>query len=168
MMETVKAFLNARVPDCYKIQYEKIEQIMPVEYAFRSDSSKFKPIKKLSGEIAHVFTYIQNSDLTIMPKSIKEASMYDIRIQMLAYWIRLNVFDYMYSHVNPVDTNTTDVRIRIAINHINKLQSLPNDAKLMWINWLCELYKVRLKAVMDYYLIKIVQLPFQLGLRSLS
>lgn len=160
MIEQVLGFINNNVSDKYKIRFETLTQVMPKECIFRPDSKKFKPIREFSGDMAYVTTYFHDTDLNILPELLREASLYDIRIKILEYWVRDNVFKYMYEHVEPTHIKTTDTKLRIAINQISNLKSLPSDIKLYWIEWLCELYRVRTRAVMEYYVKYIVKLPF--------
>lgn len=81
-------------------------------------------------------------------------------IKEIAKWITKNIFTYMYTNVDKSFIVTTDVRLRIVINKINSLTCLYQEVKLQWINWLCELYKVRTRITMEYYLKFIVQVPF--------
>lgn len=129
-------------------------------------SAKYYPIPNSivveRSESRVVFNYfeLRYSDERIIPERLKEAKIYDVRIRLIEAWIAENVFYYMYEHADKLDVKTTDVRIRIAINQINKIPGLSKDTKLYWIEWLCELYKARMKARMDYYLKHIVKLPF--------
>lgn len=160
MTPSLVTFINRTVPSSCKIQFETITITMLKEYAFRPDSNRFKPIKEFSGDIAHVTTYFHDTDLNILPRTIRYASLYDINIKILEFWIRNNIFKYMYENINTTSINTLDIRLRIAINQISKLKSLPSDTKLYWIEWICDLYKARMRARMEYYLKYIVKLPF--------
>lgn len=125
------------------------------KYMFMEES-----IKVTDTENSTVFHYIPDSDRNVLPEKLKATRIYDIRIRLLETWITKNIFIYMVAHPDNPETKTTDIRLRIAISQINKLTSLPHDAKLYWIEWLCALYKARMRAKMDYYLKHIVQIPF--------
>lgn len=81
-------------------------------------------------------------------------------IKEIAKWITKNIFTFMYTNIEKMPVITTDVRMRIVINKINNLTCLYQEAKLQWINWLCELYRVRMRVIMDYYCREIIKIPF--------
>lgn len=92
-----------------------------------------------------------------LPNSLSIKAKYPT-VYNIANWIQERIFNFMLSHTEIQQSKTELVRLRIATNMIYGLTYLDSDSKLLWSNWIKELYWERKKVLHQWYLENI--LPF--------
>ena len=102
-------------------------------------------------------------DYKIYPVNLYHLHNRHVQMQNVCRWINNKLFmsslNQLLNHRSPLST-TELVRLRIATNLIFKLDFLTKEEKEEWMQHLHILYYNRRKAMTNYYLQKIVQIPF--------
>lgn len=117
---------------------------------------------KISGLVCYLNSIIK--DYSVMPKNFTW-DMYSnqkLKVFQTTYWINKNIFMESLNRLcknEPIQFSTIYVRLRIAINMIDKLD-IRSSQKLEWQDYLRLLCHNRTLVMSNYYLNKIVQLPF--------
>jgi hypothetical protein len=126
-----------------------------VNYYFTNDV-------KINGNNIIEFTSVYN-DMNVIPIEWYENGLACVKeVQQMASWLNKNVFQLMINNLlwkNKMDCTTELVKKRI---FISKLKNLPitETNKIDWEFWVNELYWARKRAIIDYYLSNVVELPF--------
>lgn len=92
-----------------------------------------------------------------LPRSLFIRTKYRA-VNAIAEWINNNIFRFMLEHSEVQQSKTELVRLRIAVNMISTAPYLDKDSKILWSNWVKELYWERKKVLHQWYLENI--LPF--------
>lgn len=117
---------------------------------------------KINGKNVIEFTSVYN-DMNVIPTEWYENGLACVsEVQQMASWLNKNVFQLMINNLlwkNKTDCTTELVKKRI---FVSKLKDLPiaETNKIDWEFWVNELYWARKRAIIDYYLSDIVELPF--------
>ena len=117
---------------------------------------------KINGKNVIEFTSVYN-DMIVIPTEWYENGLACVsEVQQMASWLNKNVFQLMINNLlwkNKTDCTTELVKKRI---FVSKLKNLPiaETNKIDWEFWVNELYWARKRAIIDYYLSDIVELPF--------
>nr|DAJ18142.1 MAG TPA: hypothetical protein [Podoviridae sp. ctY3D12] len=112
------------------------------------------------GKAWYAFLRDETSDGAIMrglPNSI-EMQIKHPSIRTIVDWITDKLFEPMITNAEFAQSKTELVRLRIAVNMINSLSYLSHNDKILWTNWVRELYWERKKILHEWYLQYI--LPF--------
>lgn len=125
------------------------------EYYFINDTV-------IKGSNVLEFTTVYN-DLNVIPTNWYENGLACItEVQQTASWLNRNVFQLMINNLlwkNKTDCATELVKKRIFVSKLKNL-SIKETDKIDWEFWVNELYWARKRAIIDYYLSDIVELPF--------
>lgn len=125
------------------------------EYYFVNDTV-------IKGSNVLEFTTVYN-DLNVIPTNWYENGLACIaEVQQTASWLNRNVFQLMINNLlwkNKTDCTTELVKKRIFVSKLKRL-SIKETDKIDWEFWVNELYWARKRAIIDYYLSDIVELPF--------
>lgn len=125
------------------------------EYYFTNDV-------KINGNNIVEFTTVYN-DMNVIPTDWYDNGLACVEeIQQLASWLNRNVFQLMINNLlwkNKTDCTTELVKKRIFVTMLKTLPIKETD-KIDWEFWVNELYWARKRAVTDYYLSEIIELPF--------
>ena len=132
------------------------------QYRFKLD-----PIYTIDNDKGLVFLGNAESifkDITPFPFNIyyHENYLKYLENKKLIFWINNKIFSQLLNDLlykQNVFNLTYDVRLRIAINNIDKT-NLTKEEKIKWNEQLIELYHNRLQSCFNYYYDKIIQLPF--------
>lgn len=123
---------------------------------------RFIPDTIVNKQNVIVFTTVYN-DLNVIPTEWYENGLAcKNEIQEAARWINKNVFQLMINNLlwkNKTDCTTELVKKRIFVTMLSKLP-ISNRDKIDWEFWINDLYWARKRAIVDYYLSDIVNLPF--------
>lgn len=138
-------------------RFEKLNKLL------RNPNHWFTPDTIQHGNNTILFTTVYN-DMNVIPTKWYENGLACKKdVQNEASWLNKNVFQLMIDNLiwkNKTDSSTELVKLRIFVNKIQKSESLTDDDKLDWENWVKDLYWTRKTAVFDYYLDDIIGLPF--------
>lgn len=108
------------------------------------------------------FTSVYN-DLNVIPAKWYETGLACVKeVQQLANWLNKNVFQLMINNLlwkNKVNCTTELVKKRIFVTMLKTIPIKDTD-KIDWEFWVNELYWARKRAVINYYLDDIIELPF--------
>lgn len=108
------------------------------------------------------FTSVYN-DLNVIPAKWYETGLACVKeVQQLANWLNKNVFQLMINNLlwkNKVKCTTELVKKRIFVSML-KTVPIKDADKIDWEFWVNDLYWARKRAIINYYLNDIVELPF--------
>lgn len=125
-------------------------------------NKRFIPDMQINKTNTIVFTTVYN-DLSVIPTHWYDNGLaYTDFIQQEATWLNKNVFQVMIDNIiwkDKVDTTTTLVKLRIFRSKIDHLP-ITKIQKAEWDLWVIDLFWARTRAIFDYYLSDIVELPF--------
>lgn len=106
------------------------------------------------GKEWYAFLKDETSDGSILyglPQAIKVQIKHP-NIRTIVDWINDKLFEPMIMNSEFAQTKTELVRLRIAVNMINSIPYLDNNSKILWSNWIKELYWERKKILHEWYL----------------
>lgn len=86
-----------------------------------------------------------------LPNSLYVKAEYPV-VCNIAKWVQEKIFNFMLANAEMQQAKTELVRLRIATNMIYGLSYLNADSKLLWSNWIRELYWERKKVLHQWYL----------------
>ena len=142
----------------------EINKLLPKKYQFSLDMVHQTPPNE-SGKYVLEFLGYANSfskDQKTLPKSLRLKCLRNSQIEKINKWINRKLFaesiEILENEKRP-DCNTDFVRLRIATNMIYKLD-VRKEEKEEWVQQLHEVYYERHRAIFEYYVKMIAQLPF--------
>lgn len=143
----------------------ELNKQLPKEYQFVLTVIHSTPPKDNGTHVLEFLGWTNDvlNDYKVYPINLYHLYNRHIQMQNVCRWINDKLFmsslNQLLNSRSPLLT-TELVRLRIAINLIFKFDFLTNEEKEEWMQHLQILYFNRRKAMTDYYLQKIVQLPF--------
>lgn len=142
----------------------EINKLLPKKYQFSLDMVYQTPPNE-SGIYVLEFLGYANSfskDQKTLPESLYQEYLRNNQIKKVNEWINRKLFtesiEILKNEKRP-DCNTDFVRLRIATNMIYKLD-VKKEEKEEWVQKLHEVYYERHRAIFEYYVKMIAQLPF--------
>ena len=117
---------------------------------------------RISGFVCYLNSIIK--DYSVMPRNFTWDMNTDQKLRVLqtCYWINEHIFMESLNRLcknEPIQFSTIYIRLRIAINMIDKLD-IRSSQKLEWQDHLRILCHNRNLVMSNYYLDRIIQLPF--------
>lgn len=143
----------------------ELNKQLPKEYQFVLTTIHSTPPKDNGTYVLEFLGWTNDvlNDYKVYPISLYHLYNRHIQMQNVCRWINNKLFmsslNQLLNSRSPLLT-TELVRLRIAINLIFKFDFLTNEEKEEWMQHLQILYYNRRKAMTDYYLQRIIQLPF--------
>lgn len=143
----------------------ELNKQLPKEYQFVLTMIHSTPPKEDGTYILEFLGWTNDiqKDYKVYPVNLYHLYNRHIQMRNVCRWINNKLFtsslNQLLNDRNPLRT-TELVRLRIATNLIFKLDFLTKEEKEEWMQHLHILYYNRHKAMSDYYLQRIAQLPF--------
>ena len=140
------------------------EKLSP-EYKFKLDLIHSTPVRENGTQVLEYLGKADTiyNDMSTVPKSLLPKSHTSNKCKKIIHWINEKIF---FCSIKQLQMNrnpfffTELVRLRIAVNLIDKVDDLKKEEKDEWQMQLKEVYYERKHILQEYYITNIAQLPF--------